>query len=391
MNFRILVYVTLTFCLAMQFAEADETSDQMIARVEGVLDADGSGSDRLTLAELMKRYHVPGVSIAVIRDNEIHWAKGYGIADVVTGKRVDTDTLFQAASISKVVNAMAALKAIQDERFGLDDDINSVLKSWTLVGNEFTAVRRVTPRMLMSHTSGTNDGFGFPGYHPDEPRPTLIQILDGSAPSKLGPVTVSAVPFTRYKYSGGGIVMMQLALMDAVEKPYEEIMQEYVLEPIGMSNSTFTQPLSPERDANASRAHNRRGEAMNAKWHVYPEQSAAGLWTTPTDLCMFVINLKRSLSIAGGGVLSRELAGEMVAPVGIGDFGVGFSVWRDGSSWYFGHGGSNWGFRSNLTASIGRDYGMVVMTNGEGGGKIIQALVKRVSRAYHWDTRAVTE
>jgi CubicO group peptidase (beta-lactamase class C family) len=117
--------------------------------------------DNAEVDALMKKFNVPGVSVAVIRDFKIDWAKGYGIADVESGAPVTTDTMFQAASISKTIAAMASMKAIQDGRFGLDQDINTILKSWKLPGGEFTKERPVTPRGLMSHTSGTGDGFGF--------------------------------------------------------------------------------------------------------------------------------------------------------------------------------------------------------------------------------------
>ena len=149
---------------------AEPALETLIGQVEGPLDPAGKRDDTRSLSELMKQYNVPGVSVAVIQDFEIQWAKGYGIADSETTKPVTTDTLFQAASISKPVNAMAVLKAVQDGRFGLDDDINSILQSWKLPENEFTAIRKVTPRMLLSHTAGTDDGFGFPGYHPDRTR-----------------------------------------------------------------------------------------------------------------------------------------------------------------------------------------------------------------------------
>jgi CubicO group peptidase (beta-lactamase class C family) len=145
----------------------------------------------------LKQFNVPGVSIAVIKDFKIDWAKGYGVADAATGQPVTTETLFQAASISKPVAAMASLKAVQDGRFKLDQDINTVLKSWQLPESQFTRERAVTPRMLMSHTSGTGDGFGFP-------LPTIVQILDGLRPSNLPRVRLERPPMTGFKYSGGG-------------------------------------------------------------------------------------------------------------------------------------------------------------------------------------------
>ena len=118
-----------------------------------------------------------------MKDFKIEWARGYGVADVETGVSVTGDTMFQAASISKTIAAMSSMKAIQEGRFKLDQDVNTILKSWKLPVGEFTKERAVTPRTLMSHTSGTGDGFGFPGYAVGAPVPTVVQILDGQPPS----------------------------------------------------------------------------------------------------------------------------------------------------------------------------------------------------------------
>ena len=369
----------------LQLTASDDAA-AIIARIEGRQLPNREGFDPFTLEELMKKARVPGVSIAVIRDFKIHWAKGYGIADVESGAPVNADTLFQAASISKPVAAMAALRAVQDGTFRLDDDVNAILKMWKLPADGFTSDRPVTPRGLLSHTSGTGDGFGFPGYKPDAPRPTLVQILDGEKPSNVGKVRLERPPMTGFKYSGGAVTIMQLALSDAVGRPYPDILREWVLGPIGMSNSAYEQPLSRERDRNAARAHGGDGRARDAKWHVYPELAAAGLWTTPTDLAKFAIEVQLSLHGRSNKVLSRELTREMVTPVGVGPFGVGFTVAKQGEGWYFSHGGSNWGFQCDLFAHTLKGYGLAIMTNADSGGLVLQELRSRVAAAYGWDT-----
>jgi CubicO group peptidase (beta-lactamase class C family) len=350
-----------------------------------------SGADELgglTIEELMERFGVPGVSVAVIKDFTIHWAKGYGIADVETGAPVDPETLFQAASISKPVTAMAVLKAVQDGLFTLDDDINDILTSWTLDGGGFTAERPVTPRTLTSHTSGLGDGFGFPGYDPGQPLPTVVQILDGHELSNVRKVFMERPPMTLEEYSGGGVTVMQQALSDARRRPFADIMRDDVLGPVRMGQSTFEQPLSPERDRNAARAHDGQGRSQGPKWHVYPELAAAGLWTTPTDLARFAIEVQRSARGGSNRVLSRTTVQEMLSPVGVGGFAVGFGIQKMGEGWYFSHGGGNWGFRCLLLAHKVKGYGLAIMTNADRGGAVMNELSRRIQQAYEWDSMA---
>ena len=383
---RLSMVFLLTLWGVPRHALSQNSTDELIKIIEDAQHPDRQGLDSYTLDELMDRFGVPGVSIAVIKDFKIHWAKAYGIADVETGAEVNTETLFQAASISKPVNAMAVLKAAQDGKFSIDDDISTILKSWELPESPFTKNQSVTPRMLASHTSGLGDGFGFPGYDPSDPRPTTIQILNNDKPSNVGPVLLARPPMTAFHYSGGGVTILQLALTDVIGRPYPEILQEYVLGPAGMTQSTFEQPLSPERDKNAARAHDGRGQAMGVKWHVYPELAAAGLWTTPTDLATFAIEVQKSLRGEANNVLSPTTIQEMLSPVGVGDYAVGFSVTKEGQGWYFSHGGGNWGFRCLLVAHKVKGYGFAIMTNARNGGIITNELKQRIERAYGYDS-----
>jgi CubicO group peptidase (beta-lactamase class C family) len=357
----------------------------MIADIEGPQSPDRGGADRLTIQEAMAYYRVPGLGIAVIHDFAIAAVKSWGVADAGTGAPVTDETLFQAASISKAVAAMASLKAVERGLFGLDQDINTILRSWRLPGSPFDGGVPVTPRTLMSHTSGTGDGFGFPGYEPETPLPTVPQILDGLPPSNVRPVRLVRPPLTAAHYSGGGIMVQQLALTDAARMPFTEIADDWVLGPIGMTNSTYEYPLRDERKILTSRAHDSFGKGMDARWHVYPEQAAAGLWTTPTDLAKFMIEVQRTLAGRSAKVLTRTTMQEMVTPVGVGSYAVGFTIARKGEGWYFGHGGRNWGFQAQATAHRAKGYGVVAMTNGSNGTPLLQEVIDRVARAYGWD------
>jgi CubicO group peptidase (beta-lactamase class C family) len=341
--------------------------------------------DALGVPELLAQFKVPAVSVVVIRDFKIDWARAWGVKSTRTGEAATVDTLFQAASISKPVAAMASLRAVQDGRFTLDQDINTILKSWRLSPRPLAQGEIVTPRMLMSHTSGTDDGFGFPGYNPEAPRPSIVEILEGTPPANRGAVRVGRAPMTGYKYSGGAVTIQELALTDVLGKPFPLIMRESVLAPIGMTNSTYEQPLPPNLRPAAAHAHDQSGEPGDAPWRVHPEHAAAGLWTTPTDLAKFAIEVQQALAGRSTKILSRATAQEMVTPVGVGPFAVGFTVAKAGEGWYFSHGGSNWGFRCDLIAHRSKGYGVVIMTNGDNGGRVIAALREKISIASAWD------
>jgi CubicO group peptidase (beta-lactamase class C family) len=344
------------------------------------------GLEPAAIQQLLNRSSVQGVSIAVINNFEIAWARGYGVADAATLAPVTTETLFQAASISKPIAAMASLKAVEDGLFGLDQDIDTILRSWKVPDGGFNPNRPVTPRSLMSHTSGMGDAFGFPGYSPGTPLPTVVQLLDGLPPANTRPVRLERPPLVAYEYSGGGVMIQQLALTDAVGRPFEEIMQEWVFDPIGMRNSTFQQPLPRNREFQAARAYGGRGAWLSTDpWRVYPEQAAAGLWTTPTDLARFAIEVQKSLAGQSNRVLSRSMALEMVTAVGVGPSAIGFGVNPEGEGWYFTHNGGNWGFACALMAHRLKGYGAVVMINGN-DEDVVQELLRRIQHQYRWDT-----
>jgi CubicO group peptidase (beta-lactamase class C family) len=361
---------------------AQDDAARMIALVEGAQVPNRQGFDGLTMTQLLERFRVPGVSVAVIKDFKIHWAKGYGVADVETKRPVDIATGFQAASISKPVTMMAMVRLAQDGRLSLDQDINTLLKSWKVVP---VGPDPVTPRSLSSHTSGSDDGFGFPGYDPSAARPTVVQVLDGQTPSNVGAVRFARRVYEGQKYSGGGTEILQQTLTDVTGKPFAEMMRELVLGPIGMNHSSFEQPPVGELAERTTRAHDGAGKSMGAKWHVYPEQAAAGLWTTASDLARFAIEVQLAYRGPKGQVLNQASAREMLAPVGVGPFAVGFSIEYRGQGWYFQHSGGNWGYACDLLAHFRKGYGVVVMTNGGNGG-IIREIENRVAAAYNWDS-----
>jgi CubicO group peptidase (beta-lactamase class C family) len=341
------------------------------------------GDPGRTIQDRMKFYKVPGVSIAVINNYKVEWARGYGVKDIETNEPVTTETLFQAASISKPVTAMTALKRVEQGKISLDQNINDKLTSWKLPDNEFTAKRKVTLANLLSHTAGLTV-HGFPGYAVGETLPTLPQVLDGAAPANTAAVRVDMEPGTKFRYSGGGVTIAQLAIMDIEKKPYPQISQETVLGPLGMTDSTYSQPLPAETRKKAASGHRGDGKPVEGKIHVYPEMAAAGLWTTPTDLAKFAIEVQLSLAGKSNKVLSREMTTKMVTPFISDDVGMGFFIEKHGHATYFGHGGANEGFRSQLLVNRDKGYGAVVMVNSD-NGQIMGEIIRAIAKEYQWE------
>ena len=365
-------------------AFAQTTADAQIKRVEqGLLPVVLiKGDPSWTIAERMKFHKVPALSIAVMKDFKIEWAKAYGLKDVETGEPVTTETLFQAGSISKSVNAMVAMKKVEQGKLSLDEDINNKLASWKLPDNEFTAKKKVTLRNLLSHTAGTTV-HGFPGYAINEKVPTLQQILDGTPPANTAAVRVDFEPGARFRYSGGGTTISQLAIMDVEKKPYPDIAKEAVLAPLGMRNSTYSQPLPADWGKKAATGYRGNGSEVEGKIHIYPEMAAAGLWTTPTDLAKFAIELQLSLAGRSNKVLTKQSV-ETMTTSHMDDVGLGFFIERHGDALYFGHGGADEGFRAELVVSRDKGYGVAVMVNSD-NGQILREVIRGVAREYGWD------
>lgn len=337
----------------------------------------------LPLAERMKHWKVAGMSVAVVKDFKIEWARSYGVKDIETKEPVTTETLFQAGSISKPVAAMLALKLVQDGKIALDENINNKLQTWKLPDNEFTAKKKVTLANLLSHTAGLTV-HGFPGYATGQKIPTLSQVLEGTAPANTAAVRVDMEPGTRFRYSGGGTTVAQLAIMDIEKQSFPDIARQTVLGPLKMTNSTYSQPLPGDWLGKAASGHRGDGALVAGKIHVYPEMAAAGLWTTPTDLAKFAIEVQLSYAGKSNKVLSKELIDKMVTPF-MEDVGLGFFIDKRGtSSFYFGHDGADEGFRALLIMHREKGYGAVVMVNSD-NGQIMGEVMRGIAREYNWD------
>ena len=378
-------------------ARAQGDADQHIRAIEnaiaGPVRVTGVAFTPPTLAERMRQLKVPGVSVAYFKNGKIEWARGFGVV-AKGGAPVTADTLFQAGSISKPVAALAALKLVQQGRLDLDANVNGYLKGWKVPDNIFTADKKVTLRGLITHTAGLTV-HGFPGYAKGEAVPSLTQILDSVRPANTSAIRVDTVPGTKWRYSGGGYVVMQKMLEDVTGKKFEALANETVLVPLGMTHSTYQQPLPPAMRKAAATPYDAEGVAVVGGAHTYPEMTAAGLWSTASDLARYAIGVQAAAAGKPGAVLDKATTDAMLKRGGLGKWGLGPELGGSDARPWFGHGGVDEGFVANLTAYTDGE-GVAIMTNGMGGMRLASDIRASIAREYGWpdfaprDRKAVT-
>lgn len=335
----------------------------------------------------MAQLHVHGVSVAVIHNGIVEWARGYG--EAAPGTPVRPDTLFQAGSISKPLAAMAALRLVQQGHLLLDSDVNTWLRSWKVPADPAFPGATVTLRELLTHTAGLTV-HGFPGYAAGDPVPDLIHVLNGAPPANTPAIRLEHMPGTQWQYSGGGYTVMQQLLMDTTGQPFSPLLQSMVLGPIGMTHSTYDQPLSASWLAHAAVPFLVNGEPLPGGAHTYPEQAAAGLWTTSSDLALYVMEVQRSLQGKANHVLSQANTQQMLTP-GKGTWSLGLQIGGSAGNLYFSHGGVNAGFESVFVGYTHTGDGAVVMTNAQGGTVLAEEVLRGIAAAYGWPDFHATE
>lgn len=340
------------------------------------------------LSQRMKYYKVPGVSAAFVYQGELAWAGGFGVVEAGSDKLVTTDTIFQAASISKPFTAMVALRLVEAGLLDLDADVNDFLRSWKIPKSKYTQPGadgthpKVTLRGLLSHTAGMGI-HGYPGYPVGMELPTLQQVLNGRPPATSKPVRVVRTPGTAFQYSGGGYLVAQQMIEDVTGRPLAALAREFIFDKLEMTSSSF-ESMPPEAYlTRAATAHRKTGEPVAGKWHIYPEQGAASLWTTPSDLARLLIEVLKSRKNESNLVLSPDMTRLMMTPqMSLG--GVGFNVIiKDGLS-RFGHPGWNEGFHCIMLGCPEVEQGLIWMTNGENGRRLGWEISRGVADVVGW-------
>ncbi|MCP4323097.1 MAG: beta-lactamase family protein [Alteromonadales bacterium] len=342
-----------------------------------------------SLQKQLALHKTPGISIAVIDDYKIDWARGFGYCEEGKARKVVPRTLFQAGSISKPIFALAVMRLVEEGRISLDQDVNKYLTSWRVPANSKWQPR-ITLRQLLSHTGGVTV-HGFSGYSSSELIPTISDILNGEASTNSERIEVNILPGLQCRYSGGGTTIAQQVIVDLLGKSFPTIMRELVLEPLGMNDSSFEQPPSAWTERGAT-AHPWNGKPLEDKYHIYPEMAAAGLWTTATDLAIAGVELFKILNGDTSGILSRETVESMLCPQLMGQnidegseySGLGFFCSGKGDHFQFKHTGWDEGFVAEFRMYRNLGKGVVIMLNSNQGYPLMEEVVRSIGLEYDW-------
>ncbi len=267
---------------------------------------------------------------------------------------VDDDTLFQVASCSKTVTALAVLTLVRDGRLDLDAPVNRYLTRWQLPGPRGATA---TIAELMSHTAGTTI-HGFVGYPATADLPGILEILDGRGRANSGAIRTRHRLFGQFRYSGGGTMVLQALIEDVSGQDFATYLSRNVLEPVGASKATFA--IVPKQ----AFAHGsfRNGQPVKGGFMRHPESAAAGLWATASDLAKVLQAVLDSLNRTRHAILPIELAERMITPVrrraGLGVFvSSGRAIW---------HEGRNHGFDAIMAAELATGRVRAAVTNRNG-------------------------
>lgn len=399
-----LLLITLFSC------EVKKTKDYSLAKQHAISELLIENGDTVSIQELIARNGLKGLSVAVIDDYKIIWSDAWGVKyDTIP---LDINTSFSTASIAKPVTA--TLFAILEEQglINLKQPVNDYLKRWKIPRNKFNEDIDITLEHLLSHTAGTTQG-GFIDFYEGDKIPTILESIKGEIPrSRNRAVEIVFEPGSNWAYSGGGYTIAMMALEDHLGSSIEELAQKYIFDPLKLKNTSMVQPkgnfvyesLNDTKtvvdtlykvgsSTNLAKAHDKNGNIIRTGVPITPQISASGLWSTPTDLCNFLIEIQKALNGLESKLISEEVAKRVTDIVTL-KVMRGWSLgWERryayGNLDWFSHGGSNTGVGGHMYATMKEGKGIVILGNGPNSVRIpvINSLRDNIIRTHNWGSK----
>lgn len=382
---RTILIFLLTLSCALSFAQKNEDSEKPASQIKAL------NSLKNSTSEMMLKYNLNGLSIAVFENYKIIWTNQWGIKASDSEEKIDQNTAFSTASISKPITAIVCAMLEEKGLINLDDPISNYLERWQLPKSNFTKDINVTWKQLLSHTAGTSQG-GFEDYYEGDSIPNIIQSLQGKLlPRSKKEIEFLFKPGTNWEYSGGGYVIIQCALEDYFKKPLAQIVKETLLDPLLLQNSTMIQPNEKGFLTNIAKVHNSKGEIIRTGIPITPQVAPSGLWSTPTDLALIAIEMQKALLGKGNKVISTAVAKKVTDIVTMnGPRGWSYGWQRSlgfGNQEWFSHDGSNTGTGGDLIATMKNGNGIAVLANGDKPNRLpVMCFVeKEIIIKLHWN------
>ncbi|GAB4197712.1 MAG: hypothetical protein Tsb002_32080 [Wenzhouxiangellaceae bacterium] len=359
--------------------DADARKQQVISHVMPRVAF--AGETQAVDIETRMTYHQSlALSVAVIHNGKLDWSAAWGHL-TNKGPQAGCDSLFQAGSLAKPATVLAAFRMQQDSLLDFDKPISNYLSSWQLPTGQQTDEQAVTLRNLLMHTAGITPG-GYMGYAQGQLLPTDQQTVQGVPPSNATKAEVIQIPNTKLSYSGGGYTIVEIALQDLLDQPFAQIMNTWLINPVRMKQATFAQPLPDIHHGHTARGHLADGSVVVGGWHNHPEQAAAGLWATASDLAALLIEMRKGWQ-GQSAVFTRESITELLDNPVV-SHSYGFRLIGEDDQLFITHYGGTVGYRSGMTLNLQSGAGAVYLINSNNGIDLGREFLSAVARTYNW-------
>jgi CubicO group peptidase (beta-lactamase class C family) len=354
-------------------------------------------TDSLHIDQQLEKYKLPGFSLVVFENYKIVYSNQFGVKSTNSGEKIDENTAFSTASISKPITALLCHILEEKGLINLDDPIDKHLKRWHLPKSKFTENKSPTWKQFLNHTAGTTQD-GFEDHYEGEPIPTLEQSLLGQIPRYDKEIEFIFTPGTNWKYSGGGYVIVQMALEDTFNKSIAELANEYIFSPLGLKNTTMIQPNEKGFPTNVAFVHDKDGKVIKTGLPITPQVAPSGMWSTPTDLAKLSIEIQNALRNKNNKVISHAVAQKVTEvtalknAVGGWSYGWQKSFGYNGYDW-FSCNGSNTGVGGNILATMKDGNGVVYLANGEKPNRfpVMGQSQKKILTLMNWNSKESDE
>ncbi|MCB0661830.1 MAG: beta-lactamase family protein, partial [Saprospiraceae bacterium] len=350
--------------------------------IRGQVKFEGEEEHLSTVADKMSEYKIPALSLTIMEGGQIAWSATYHNPAFPTEEGLDCNSLFQAASLSKPVTFMAALRMHAGGAINLDENVENYLKEYKLPKGKQTPENPVTLRNIFSHTSGLTPG-GYEGYPKDQQMPSDIAVLKGSEGVNSPAIEVINTPNEVLAYSGGGYTLAELALQDELGDSFSNIMEKWILKPVGMNHAEFTQPMTASASKKIANGYTTAGEMIDGGWKNHPEQAAAGLWSTSTDLALFLIEIYKGYNGKSTVFTQADIQGILAQERDMLVYGFIVNKTEDNDI-SITHYGGNAGYRTGMTISLTTGNGLVYLIDSDNGGSLGNELLLSAARVYDW-------